>query len=277
MNMITDWKYNFEQTAVPWEMDFKPGMPTTMLWDANDTEERFKKHHAEIGDGWHYANTPVSYERNKFGHRSKLLSEVDDNFMIAYGCSFTEGIGLAVDEGWASQCAKILGMDLLNFGKGGGNAELVFFNTMLFLQNSKKLPKCVIIQWPEISRQFYKNLDGNCHPLLLVNHNPSKQGTDFFESQVRHGADKFNASIAFRATQLLWKQSGVPVYNWTFGTDYADELGIPGVDRYIFAEVRDEPRHLYYARDLQHYGHAFNTQVAIGVSTYMKINYPHLF
>jgi hypothetical protein len=227
----------------------------TGLFSGMDSEAAFAKNIVIHGDTWNYATKSISYIRNSLGYRSRELSEIDgDNFFLALGCSHTEGIGLSLDETWPYRVAKTLNMDYLNHAKGGGSADLAYINSLLFLQNSRVKPKFVVIQWPDLSRMIYKNL--NDLILCGVSFPISDKANEFFNTMIQHDSHLFNTYWAYKTTQTLWKLAGVPVINLSISTSfYQLDLNIQ-LDLSIELLAK-EKRSVNRARDCLHYGPSF--------------------
>jgi hypothetical protein len=243
-------RLNFNKIGI----DFIEYNGKTEKFSGMDSAETFIKNLAIHGIKWHYATKPISYIRNSLGYRSRELSEIDrDNFFLALGCSHTEGIGLALEESWPDRVAQTLNMDYLNHAKGGGGADLAYINSLLFLQNASVKPKFVVIQWPDLSRMMYKNLDDL--RLCGINFPIPDRATEFFNVMLRHDSHLFNTYWAYQTTQILWKLAGVPVINWELNNFYRSELGIHP-DLEIICEDHDKIKSKM-ARDCAHYGPSF--------------------
>lgn len=92
---------------------------------------------------------PVAFIRNSNGHRSKDLSEIDtSNYILAAGCSHTEGYGLEIDEIYCNVLSKTLNMDCYNMGIGGSGCDVMFYNTLKWLLKYEHKPKLILLQWP---------------------------------------------------------------------------------------------------------------------------------
>lgn len=122
-----------------------------------DSKYRFDKNQLRFGKKWVWYDRPVSYNFNQYGYRmDKELDEVDfDNYIAFFGCSFSVGIGLPIEETYAFRISKTLGTDYLNASMGGASCDFVFHNIVELLSSSVKKPKAIIINWPEITRTFY--------------------------------------------------------------------------------------------------------------------------
>jgi lysophospholipase L1-like esterase len=253
---------NYNSIAV--EMPPPDGPGISFKWSGVDTESLYLKNLDLMEPTWRYATKEVVYNRNALGYRTKELSAVtDNNFFMVFGCSFTEGEGLAEDEMWANMLSDRLGIPVINHAKGGGNSELVYLNSLLFLKNSASVrPKFVVIQWPDPARMMYKSLEkfGMLGPWDLHEGKPFL--TEFYNIVVKHKADLYNSLMMYHSTMLLWKQAGIPVYNWTYDTVWENNLNIT-FDDIIWANISEgEMEPLNMARDTMHFGVKWNYRVA---------------
>jgi hypothetical protein len=123
-----------------------------------DNEELFLKNKKKFGPSWQwYDNSNFTYKMNKHGYRmNKELDEVDfDSYYAFFGCSFTVGIGLPLEETFAYKISKKAGVDYINGAIGGTAPSFVQANLIELFSKAPKLPKVVIINWPPIYRQMY--------------------------------------------------------------------------------------------------------------------------
>jgi len=245
--------------------------PTTFSPNGTDTEKLYFKNLKIMGPSWRYATKQISYAKNSLGYRSKDLSDVtDNNFFMVFGCSFTEGEGLAEDEMWANILSDKLNIPVINHAKGGGSAELVYLNSLLFLKNTSSIrPKFVVIQWPQTCRMMYKNLEayGMLGPWQLDESyanfpKGSPNLTEFYSCMIKHKSDSYNALMMYHSTILLWRLAGIPVYQWTYDTMWEEQLNIK-FDDIIWANLSaGEMLPENMARDGLHFGETWNRRVA---------------
>jgi hypothetical protein len=102
---------------------------------------------------WHYRNCSITYEINNLGHRCKNIDDINlDNYILFTGCSHTEGIGLELEKTFPYLTAIDLGIDYYNLALGGSGIDVMTHNLMMWILTVKKLPKALIIMWPETTR-----------------------------------------------------------------------------------------------------------------------------
>jgi len=81
-------------------------------WYSTDDENAYRFNRKKMGHTWRYATEKINYKFNSLGYRTKEISDLDKNFMLAFGCSFTEGVGISEDDIWTRHVAEYCGLDL---------------------------------------------------------------------------------------------------------------------------------------------------------------------
>lgn len=110
----------------------------------------------KFGPDWYYYHRPIEYQMNSEGYRMKEVEEVDwDNYILFLGCSFTVGIGILLEDTFVNLVSKQMNIDYVNGAIGGSSPEFAVNNLIYFLNRAEKLPKAVVITWPDISRTMY--------------------------------------------------------------------------------------------------------------------------
>lgn len=79
---------------------------------------------------------------------------LDKKYLIASGCSFTEGHHLGIEGSWANYFAKNNNLELINLGKGGAGNEYIISNTIQYSIMNKEIADNAIfgIQLSEVLR-----------------------------------------------------------------------------------------------------------------------------
>ena len=241
-----DKRYKLDTIAIRaryWDED-------TDRFTGTDSEERFKKHLTTMPANWSYRTKEIRYTVNSLGYRTKEFADIArDNFFIAYGCSFTYGVGLAEDELWTTAAANDLGIECLNLGMGGCGMDFIYLNTMTYLKNTDIKPKFVIIQCPDPARMVMRSLDN------FEMSGPSFPGTDgaliMYNQAIKDNSYLHNTYLAWHSTMTFWKAAGVPVYVW--GIDNVWNEVISGVKFDYHWPTDDEKTIENRARDLMHF------------------------
>ena len=133
----------------------------TLDWLPMDTEERYILHKStkfnELNSyGW--IDNKFTYKFNSNGFRcDEFTSEPTIMFL---GCSLTVGIGLPLENCWASIVAKQLSMKCANLGVGGGSADTAFRLCHGYIDKIK--PKILVLLVPPYGRKEMFTENGNC-------------------------------------------------------------------------------------------------------------------
>jgi len=177
---------------------------------------------------------PISYNFNSKGYRTKEIEDLQKDFILTFGCSYTQGIGLAKEDMWAELLAQELNMDLLNLGVGGTGPDIIHLNTLQYTKLNYPKPKCVVVQWPQSTRKSfaYKDtvgdgiclMDRNVQNTFDHTHYEKKDSSWYFERYITEtGELEVNNYIWYTAVNSMWRNYDVPVVNWTYDDDFLDE------------------------------------------------------
>ena len=129
-----------------------------------DSRDIFEKLLKTQPADWVYRTKKVKYERNRFGHRCKEIEQVGEDFILFAGCSLTEGLALALEDTFAYNLSKELGLDYYNLGVVGSGPDMIATNISMWFKNIRRIPKLVVIQWPSPDR-FYKQVGDGITPM----------------------------------------------------------------------------------------------------------------
>lgn len=96
----------------------------------------------------------VKYEFNDYGYRSPYdyKSLLDTDKIVCIGCSFTEGIGLDIEETWPYLLSQYIGLPYINLGKAGGSDGYMMWQLMNVLKNIQT--KNIFVLSPPSGRFF---------------------------------------------------------------------------------------------------------------------------
>lgn len=122
----------------------------TMLWNSTDSEYHYNKNKAKIDS--HYSATSVTYTYNDMGYRAINFGELDNDFVLCFGCSYTEGIGVTDSETWPAMLENLVETQCINLGQGGTGMHFQLINATQWIKNRMPMPKAVILQLPEVTR-----------------------------------------------------------------------------------------------------------------------------
>lgn len=134
---------------------------TTSSFIHVDSEKQFKINQTTLGKDWYWYDKSFTYQINDYGYRmSKDLHKVDlNNYIAFFGCSYTVGQGLPLEETFAYKIAQQANMDYVNAAIIGSSTDTVFYNFTKLISTAPTLPKIVVINWPDIARAMYWHKD----------------------------------------------------------------------------------------------------------------------
>ena len=237
-----------------------------------------------------YTKTPLMYSNNSLGYRTKELDSFKDNeFILVFGCSYSEGVGLYEEEIWHSHVSKLTGFPIMNLSLGGTGADIIALNSTLYTHNIDTLPKpkSVIFQWPGRARKYFVKDEGSKYGDIIVSSLPAtgvqgetKSKNDFktmtsnlddayyIERYITYPAMLYHTVFRDMITaNTLFNSIGVKTFNWMWDADTWDDDS-----NFLFNKSRIEIAHVntehipgnpgyYDARDLMHPGPLVHDEV----------------
>ena len=125
-----------------------------------------------------YSLDSVNYKLNKYGLRvsdkSPLLERNLD--IMAFGCSFTHGVGMPIEESWTELVFKNLNFKGLNFGYPGSSTTKIIRHIINIAPFFK--PKNIVILLPHFCREeiVYREIDEDAMSTVnfIPTHTPSE-------------------------------------------------------------------------------------------------------
>ncbi len=163
-----------------------PGSRPVLEWTSTDKKEAaitlynhtllsYEDRVKERGEDWYYhpskpGNQPL-YQYNDYGHRSQYnLKDLSDRkridgygFGIAFGCSMTEGIGLATKDIYHQVLGEMMRMPVYNCGLGACGNDVSFWNFSQAIRRYK--PNFVVFQLSGSGRTMLTNWDSKSKQL----------------------------------------------------------------------------------------------------------------
>lgn len=210
---------------------------------------------------------PIQYKFNSLGYRTKEISDLDENFILSYGCSYTEGVGLNVEQIWIDQVAKTLSIDYYNAAKQATGIDFVYLNNLMWINSDLPKPKTVIIQWPQKHRKSFGFQESYGIRFADMSETPTPDGKWWGKRYIVDTGDlSLNVWSWFEAVNNSWKMLGVPVLNFTWDDDLEEELTRSNYKIWFINPIaRDK------ARDRQHDGPKFHTETAENILSILKL------
>ena len=128
-----------------------------LYWKGSDTEALFKQNLKDPAarrrleeHGWDQSGS-IHYRYNSEGFRDEPFD--DRPCGLAFGCSFTEGVGVRIEHTWPRRLTERTGLYFWNLGVGGAAVDTIyrFFNHYI----DRFRPKAVILCHPPMYRMEY--------------------------------------------------------------------------------------------------------------------------
>ena len=226
---------------------------STLKWHGSDKEEFYKKN-SKVFSNWRWKDINIEYKFNWLGYRTKEIPELDKDFLLTFGCSFTEGIGIPNFMTWPNKLAGLLNLDVYNAGKGGSGLDICYYNALLWKQNKLPLPKQVVIQLPEPERKSWGTYVNNDISLDVSN----GKEDDWWKHYITSDGEMHMNNIAwYLGFNNVWQSLGVPVLNITWSPyKHLENLEF----KLHYANVKNDSTLL--ARDNMHSGPEWHINIA---------------
>lgn len=251
---MSDLHFNPDSILVDYE-----NVGRTRPFYSSDSRVQFARNYRIVDPK--YTADNVEYKFNKFGYRTCEPSELKErDFILVFGCSYTEGVGLHEEDIWCSQLCNELGIQKFNLGKASSGPDIQYLNTLQYVKSKLPTPKMVIYQWPETTRRAFSSMSEDYDnqvkitPHTASNPRTEKADTKWFMRRYcgEPGEREMLSYTSYTVCNQLWGLLGVPVYNWTWQGDYDSRY----VDVKLVSTV-DTGR----ARDMSHDGSDIHSQV----------------
>jgi hypothetical protein len=106
-----------------------------------------------------YKNIDILYKTNSLGYRcDHSFSLLNNDYILAFGCSHTYGVGLSKHHRWSDIVEKYIDIPVFNVSMCGSSPNFVKDNFLHLLKSHYKKPKAIFVQWPERNRLTVDNL-----------------------------------------------------------------------------------------------------------------------
>lgn len=157
--MTISKKINMETRGMFFTQDHFPVVHASMKpfleteFYGTDNKEDFDINIKRLPQDWRYRNETIQYRFNGSGLRmNKELAEVNESYLIGFGCSHTLGVGINEEDTWVHLLANNMSLDYINAGVSGGSAKLCAINFFNLLATNRPLPRAVVFAWPSSVR-----------------------------------------------------------------------------------------------------------------------------
>lgn len=221
---------------------------------STDSESIYEKNKLIHGKNWYYRNSTIEYKFNSLGYRTKEIHELQNDFVLTFGCSYTEGVGLPTHELWPTKLANLRGTDLYNAAKQATGIDFQHHNALRWSNATVPDPKLVIVQWPYKTRKRFGFIqeDGT---IGLGDETGSKSiDGKWWERRyvIDQGELQLNILTWIEGFNNIWKLKGVPVLNFTWDDDLVELLAS---SKYMVYHIPITPEsRAFRARDIVHDG-----------------------
>lgn len=219
-----------------------------------DTEKLFKSNLDKLPQDWIWRNRPISYQLNRLGRRmNKEVHEVDfNNYFAFFGCSYTVGIGLPLEETFAYRISQQEKVDYINAAIGGGSIEFVQADVVKLFSSAPSYPKVVFVCWPDCVRTMFWNYNSvNFYLPKRYEHLPSKH----LYKQFLLDADNLNYRIAnvVESVRTICRLANVKLVEFTISQSCDSFFSLLNVTR-LTEMFKSKDINLHYARDVDNRG-----------------------
>lgn len=216
------------------------------------------------------------YRFNSMGYRTYEFSDLTDkNFDLTIGCSYTEGVGLRLNEIWTHHYEEYFDTKLLNLAKGGASADYISLTLMAWVNSKMPLPNNIIIVWTNPFRKSYIKHYGDIEHVSsgfnALENSQEPLHVDIvnnFKSFINSNSDEFWSNDFmknFSIVNIIAKSLNIPVYNFIikdlwpvhYEKDFGENVNtldfFKNVNGWITAEHTGGKK-IYPAKDGVHFG-----------------------
>jgi hypothetical protein len=193
-----------------------------------DLEDTYFQNKNKMGESWYYFDNPIDYKFNKLGFRFKEIEEVDDNFLLSFGCSYTEGVGLHYEDLWVTKLANSLNLDFMNFAKSSSSVDNIIWQTIFisnYLKKNNKIPKFVIYQIPFYTRTQFVDIWGDEIDIVSQNLEMNYKNLSFIDEYYKYFfietqiQPKINILFLTNMASIIWESMGSKVIYFSLEPD----------------------------------------------------------
>lgn len=251
--------YNDKVLLVETEM-----VNTSINWHSTDSKEKYKTQTVEFKNRHNYE---IVYKFNSLGYRTKEIEDLEKDFLLTFGCSYTEGVGLNADKIWNDRVSKGIGLDLYNCAKQATGFDVQYYNATLWKNSKLPIPKFVIVQWPQKARKQFGFQESESIGLNDMSLTPSRDGVWWGKRYIIDtGEMHLNNFMWFENFNNIWESLNVPVLNFTWDNDLGEVLNRSNYKMWhIIPGIYDK------ARDNGHDGPEFHRSTAEQLLEILKL------
>ena len=176
-----------------------------------------------------YETTPeyeIIYKFNKLGYRcDEIENYTDDNFILSFGCSYTEGVGIRQKHTWIHRLADRKGLPYFNAAKAGTGIDFQYYNALFWAASDLPKPKVVIVQWPEKHRMSFGIKRDKHMEFVDMSGVPGRDGVWWSRRYIQEKSHLHMSVYGWiESFNHTWAALGVPVLNFSWDDDLEKEL-----------------------------------------------------
>ena len=238
----------------------------SVKWFSSDNIIAYKQNEREGLVPECYLGVDIDYTFNSMGYRTPELDTFQQGeFIVAMGCSYTQGVGLHQSEIWCERLAHSMGKQCMNLGQEGSGVDLSLFQTVSYLNSGLPLPSAVFVQnshdvrrfvVTEVDYQIQENV--NAEGIMLRDINMTTVHDDY-GATITH---KYQNGKWIDAITHMWNGVGVPVLHWCYDYDCDSEFAENIIWKFPHEHLLAEDWIPDVARDNMHNGPVDNRLVA---------------
>ena len=248
-----------DQTGWPLiHSSMKPNTSTSYY--GTDTENDFAVNKKRLPLEWIYNSKSITYNFNSDGLRmDKETNEVDSDYMVAFGCSHTLGVGIALEDTWPYLMSKKLQLDYINLGVSGSSIKLNAINFFNMISKIEHLPKVVAFAWPSSVRYTWYSKG----QFLFYLPRYTSEKTEFKHITQAYNnllmTDVLTSDAVFYRNMIKTTCNRLGIKYCEIGLDprceFASAINLPVatslIDSHIIDNVNLDTLHSFFARDVR--------------------------
>jgi hypothetical protein len=223
----------------------------TLKYQCSDDEETFRENLKTQPEYWYYRTHSVIYTLNSLGYRTREFDQIDwKESIVMFGCSHVFGTGVTDEHTIPYFLEQLCGRPVINMGIGGSSIQTALHNSIILNDSEYPTPKAVVNMWTGLNR----------YQLYETNFTDHIGSGNFLDNRFekRENIVSFNL-MNIKMMRNLWKNKTI----YFEGTTFDQEKLINKLNGEVCCEPLDTPKFDHeFARDLQHYSHMFNHEIA---------------
>jgi hypothetical protein len=105
-----------------------------------------------------YGTHLVEYKYNSTGYRTHEFINTTSPYIVVFGSSHTQGVGLDDKDRWTTHLEELTGLPVFAVADGGNSSKIILKNLSNWLLSDMPTPAAIILQWPPTHRLYvWKN------------------------------------------------------------------------------------------------------------------------